>query len=315
MIVRARPLLGTFVEIQADGLSELDGHRSIDRAFDAMAEVQRRMSFHDPASTLSRLNRLASHGPVRVDEWTFDVLKTAAEIHLVSHGVFDVTIAPHLQRLGFLPPAAGPAVPMAARRWSFADVQLLPDRSVRFLHPNLRIDLGGIAKGFAVDQAVAALQAAGVERGVVNAGGDLRVFGQEAFVVSIRHPARPGTALGTLSLSNRALATSAHYFADERISGRRLGPFINPRTGRRQARLQSVSVDAPTAILADALTKVVMLAPDDSAHVLERFGASALCVAAGRGVRCIPGGRAAFQLAAQPFFPSRRHRPAHSFNR
>src|SRR5262249_11850827 len=102
-IRRARPLLGTFVEIVVDEMSRREGDRAIDAAFRTIEDVQDRMSFHDPGSTLSFLNRNAGHISVPVDEWTFKVLETAAEVYRISQGVFDVTIAPHLQARGFLP--------------------------------------------------------------------------------------------------------------------------------------------------------------------------------------------------------------------
>src|SRR6185437_14298893 len=89
---RARPLLGTFVEIAVDGWCADSAHCAIDAAFAAIEEVQRRMSFHDPASTLSRLNREAAQRAVPVDAWTFAVLRAAARVHRVSGGAFDVTV-------------------------------------------------------------------------------------------------------------------------------------------------------------------------------------------------------------------------------
>ena len=100
---QARPLLGTIVELVVDGLGEKAARAAMADAFATVAEVQRRMSYHDPASALSRINREAARGAAAVDEWTFAVLSAAAEMHRVSRGVFDVTVAPQLEALGFLP--------------------------------------------------------------------------------------------------------------------------------------------------------------------------------------------------------------------
>ena len=290
---QARPLLGTIVELVADGLGEKAARAAMADAFATVAEVQRRMSYHDPASTLSRINREAARGAVDVDEWTFAVLSAAAEMHRVSGGVFDVTVAPPLEALGFLP-ATG-ALPSVA---GFEDVELRPDRTVRFHRPGLRIDLGGIAKGFAVDQAVAGLQRSGVPRGLVNAGGDLRVFGDEPFPVAIRHHENPRATLTTVALSNAALATSAHYFADRLVPGSTAGPIIDPQTGAQARRIRSASVRADSAMLADALTKVVMLAGEAVLPVLTHFRADAIFVATGAEALCSPGWNAALHLSS-----------------
>jgi thiamine biosynthesis lipoprotein len=283
---RARPLLGSFVEITAIAENESAAHRGIDAAFAAVEEVQRRMSFHDPASTLSQLNRLAVQQSVTVDAWTYAVLEAAADLHRTSGGIFDVTIAPRLQALGFLPGES------FAETGSFADVELLPENRVLFHRP-LALDLGGIAKGFAVDRAVDVLYEMGISSGLVNAGGDLRAFGGEAFPIAIRHPADPAATLTSVSLRGCALATSAHYFADRLAPGATLGPIVDPRTGALAARIRSATVRASTALLADALTKVVMLAGEASLPLLETYSAAAIFVATGGEAVCSPAWHAA----------------------
>lgn len=293
---RARPLLGTIVEIDVGGLEESAAHAAIDAAFATVEEVQRRMSFHDPASIVSQLNRLAGFEPLQVDEWTFEVLQFAAEVHRVSGGLFDVTVAPALQARGFLPTDE-----CGARREgvvTFASVQLLPDRKVRFHLPDTRIDLGGIAKGYAVDRAVATLGELRVPRGLVNAGGDLRAFGDRPFAVAIRHPDNPGASLAAVDLCDSSLATSAHYFADRQVAGATLAPIIDPRTGDCTGTVRTATVRARTAMAADALTKVLMLAGEAALPLLEHFGADAIFVADGGRALCSPGFHAALELSA-----------------
>jgi thiamine biosynthesis lipoprotein len=293
---RARPLLGTFVEIAAGGLRADAANRAIDAAFATIEEVQRRMSFHDPESVLSRLNRDGARGPVQVDAWTFAVLRAAERMHRASGGVFDVTIAPRLQALGFLPGKRTRA-PRAAQRASFADVELLPGRRVRFHRADVRLDLGGIAKGFAVDRAVATLRRVGVPRGVVNAGGDLRTFGGVQGV-AIRHPDRPQATHHTFALHDAAIATSAHYFAERWQAEQQLAPIIEPRTGKQVAQVRSATVRASTAMLADALTKVVMLRAEAALPVLNHFRADAIFVSASGEEKCTPRWHAALQLSS-----------------
>jgi hypothetical protein len=122
------------------------------------------------------------------------------------------------------------------------------DDHVRFRRP-VTIDLGGIAKGFAVDRAVEALQKAGAISGIVNAGGDLRVFGEHAQEVQIRHPLYPGRTAGMVRLRDRALATSARYFAPALFDGRSRQPLPDEI---------SVTVAARDCLTADALTKIAL---------------------------------------------------------
>lgn len=291
---RARPLLGTFVEIAAGGLPAETAHRAIDAAFATIEDVQRRMSFHDPESMLSRLNREAAHRPVQVDAWTFTVLRAAEHVYRASDGVFDVTIAPRLHSLGFLP-GNGTHAPRNTTSISFADVELLPERRVHFRRAGVCLDLGGIAKGFAVDRAVATLRRAGVPYGVVNAGGDLRAFG-DAQLVTIRHPDQPQVAWRTLPLDNAAIATSAHYFAGSWKPELTLAPIVEPSTGKQVTQVRSVTVRARTAMLADALTKVVMLRAEAALPVLKHFRADAIFYSASGEERCTSRWHAALQF-------------------
>src|SRR5205085_8224237 len=146
---RARPLLGTFVEIEAAGAAKSKMDAAIDAAFEAVAQVHRLMSFHEDDSDVSRLNREAWVRPIKVHAWTFGVLQAAVELHRRSEGLFDVAVAPSLQLLGLLPRLDGD-LPVAVEGRSFDSIELLEGRMVRFRDRGTRIDLGGIAKGFAV---------------------------------------------------------------------------------------------------------------------------------------------------------------------
>jgi thiamine biosynthesis lipoprotein len=197
-----------------------------------------------------------------------------------SAGLFDVTVAPALVRWGYLPkPPAGAGAGRAAARGCWQDVELLGGRAVRFRRP-LCIDLGGIAKGFAVDLAVEALRDAGIPRGAVNAGGDLRLFGGEPERVHVRLPRFPGRWVGLTTLRDGALATSAGYFDDRRKPGAEVSPWVAPASGRARARRWSVSVKAHSCTWADGLTKVLMLAGRRALPVLRSFAAEGFIVTA-----------------------------------
>src|SRR5262245_39578210 len=159
---RAQPWLGTFVEIAASGASAASVHAAIDRAFAAVATVHRLMSFHEDASDVSRLNHAAVEA-VRVHPWTYEVLQAALDLHARSGGAFDVTVAPALQALGLLPQVPGEC-PCPTRTTRADPPLLLGDCRVRLGAADVRIDLGGIAKGSAVDRPRAAVRADGRPR-------------------------------------------------------------------------------------------------------------------------------------------------------
>jgi thiamine biosynthesis lipoprotein len=270
--VRARPLLGTFVEIAATGApGRVDP--AITQAFAAIAEVQALMSYQDPTSELSRINQFAFEQALAVHAHTWQVLRAARDLSTASDGLFDITIAPTLTRLGFLPRHEN--FPRVSRHGDWRHVALLPGRHVRFLR-RVRIDLSGIAKGYAVDVAIQALQAAGMQAGRVNAGGDLRVFGAAAQTIHVRLPHAPTQAIPVLDLHSGAAATSAAYFAQRRHEQRRVTPLIHPHTRRASSSERSITVLASDCMHADALTKVVQANPARAAQILERYQARAL---------------------------------------
>ncbi len=269
---RARPLLGTIVEVCIeDAPPGVDARRAIDAAFAAVARVQALMSYHDPASEVSRINREAAAAAVEVSADTWRVLQAALVFSRASEGLFDVTVAPTLAALGFLPRHADQ--PRADARASWRDIELRPDRRVR-LQRRLRIDLGGIAKGYAVDCAIDALRGHGVQTASVNAGGDLRFLGALPRTLHLRHPAQPTTLL-PLALHKPAAATSAGYFRQRQRAGRDITPLIDPRSRRPCTGRLSVTVSAADCMSADALTKVVHADAAAAPALLRRFNAEA----------------------------------------
>src|SRR5712671_6871797 len=126
-IRRARPLLGTFVEIAVAAETLDAAEAAVEAAFSAVATVHRLMSFHETDSDVSRLNRAAAPGAVRVHDWTYQVIEAASDLHRRSAGMFDISVAPALQRLGLLPGVPG----LSARGGAHA-IQLLPENRVGF---------------------------------------------------------------------------------------------------------------------------------------------------------------------------------------
>jgi thiamine biosynthesis lipoprotein len=269
MLRRCRPLLGTFVEVTADH------DAAIDAGFAAVERVHRLMSAHEPDSDISRINRFSHVQPVQVDGWTALVVERALFWSKRSEGAFDAVRAGKaaLER-GLLPRHRDQPAPVGAH-WTWLETQ---GRSVRLLKPGC-LDVGGIAKGFAVDRAIEALRHAGCQRGLVNAGGDLRGFGNEPWPVDVAHPEdrRP---LAAIDLDNAALATSAGLPGDD-------GSLSFDHLQGGDSSWISVSVLARTACDADALTKIVWNLSDEAGPLLADVNAEAFAVTTGGEIRTI----------------------------
>ena len=260
VIRRARPLLGTIVDIRVEGLPERDAIHAVDTAFAEIAQIHRCMSFHEPDSDLSRLHRAAVGSIVNVDVRTGAVIECAMRIARASGGVFDPTVAAPQVARGFLPRPPSAFDPDPHARWH--DIELIDNTHVR-LRKTLWIDLGGIAKGFAVDRAMSILSEAGATQACVNAGGDMRVCGARAEPVHIR--LREGVFASVLEIANAAVATS----------GPDTSSHLDGVSRVTMSRFETASVVAPECMIADALTKVVLSDCADVADVLAAFDARA----------------------------------------
>ncbi len=258
---RAQPLLGTLVEVRAQGTSATAFDVAADAAFDAIAQVHARMSFHEAGSDVRRLARARAGERVAVHAHTAAVLTRAQRWARVSGGAFDAGCAPQAVAQGWLP---APDDAMPPGELPFEDALEVEGHDVVVRAP-VWLDLGGIAKGYAVDLAVAKLRRAGVHTGAVNAGGDLRVFGTLEETVLVRSPFDASELWPVAALRDSACATSASGQVARREAG----------TGEAPAPC-SVTVLAPTACAADALTKIVWQQGESALALLRRARARAL---------------------------------------
>lgn len=294
---RARPLLGTFVEITVAGAPAPAMEAAVNAAFESIATVHRLMSFHEADSDVSRLNREAQLRAVGVHDWTFQVLQMAVDLHRRSGGIFDVAVAPALQRMGLLPQMDGRS-PAATEPRSFDAIELLQRQTVRFRYPSVAIDLGGIAKGFAVDRALKVLRSLDMPSGLVNAGGDLAGYGSDPHTVHIRNPRDPRRPICRVELTNEALATTARRFDLFHSAETTGSAVVDPGTGRPADGIAGATVRAPSCMVADALTKIVMISGTDALALLEHYNADALLISADGDIQITPGWHQAVHRAA-----------------
>ena len=267
-VERAQPWLGTLVSIRVEGLPSGEAHAALDGALSQVALVHRLMSFRDPSSDVGRINQAGPGTAVEVHPFTHAVLRQAMQLSAASSGCFDVTIGAELVEWGYLPQPLN-ACPNATWR----DIELMDGNRVR-LHRPLWVDLGGIAKGFAVDLAIQCLMSHGALQAVVNAGGDIRVCGPERETIQLGACDETGGA-PLLEIADGSVASSTGTPNARTQAGRCYGPHVNGRDRRPADPRRFVSVIAPGCMVADALTKVVLALDSESAEVLQRFDAFA----------------------------------------
>ncbi len=265
-----RVVMGTFAHIIAVADDGRTARAAIERAMARITAVDEMMSNYKPDSQLSEVNRDAYRGPVRVDDELFKVISTSLEYSRETGGAFDVTIGPVT---ALWRKAAGEErrptereLAEAKARVGYDKLQVDPqNRTIRFSVDGMLLDLGGIAKGYAIDMAVEAMRSAGARGGMVDIGGDLRCFGtppknKPHWTIGLQDPTDEEagqSVLLKLKLSDSAIATSGDYRRFVVIDGQRQSHIMDPRAGNSARGLSSVTVITPYAIDADALATSV----------------------------------------------------------
>ncbi len=262
---REAAIMGTRIAVEVWHEDAGRAEAAIDAVIAEMHRIDELMSHYKPESQLSRINRDAATAPVKVDAELAGLIARALEFSELSGGAFDITYA----SVGYLydyrerrhPSEAQIQAALPAINWRHVVVDREAS-TVRFLKPGVRIDLGGIAKGYAVDSAIQILRARGIQNGTVTAGGDSRILGDRRgrpWVVGIRHPDDPNRVIARIPLEDAAISTSGDYerYFDE--GGVRYHHIIDPRTGKSPVGVRSVTVIGPNATLTEGLTKSVFV--------------------------------------------------------
>lgn len=259
-----RALMGTRVTVELWGDERQPALDAIDAVFAEIARIEALMSPHIESSEVAGLNRMGV-GSQRVSKELFALLQRAQEVSALSGGAFDVTIAAvgHLYdyRKGIAPDDKTLAV--ALESVSYRYIQLDPQHlEVRFTHPDTRIDLGGIAKGYAVARCRDLLQARGVQHALITAGGDSYFLGDHhgrPWMVAVKDPRAVQDNAVVIPLDNTAFSTSGDYERYFIRDGQRFHHILQPASGRSPGELQSVSIIGPDAVMTDALSTTVFV--------------------------------------------------------
>jgi thiamine biosynthesis lipoprotein len=275
-----RYVMGTSVEVQAFGRDEATRRLAIDEAFAAFAEVDRLMSNYRDDSELALVNRRAAHDGVSVSDPMFGVLDAARRVSSASDGAFDVTVGPLVRLWGFhdKKPHVPTAAELAAVRPLVDYRNLLLDaehRTVRFALPGVELDLGGIAKGFAVEVAADVLRRHGLS-GFIDAGGNQYLLGtppgKRVWTVGIKNPDVLDRVMGVVETGEISVSTSADYSNFLVADGRRYGHILDPRTLRPSTQALSVTIFSRDGTLADAMSKAAfILGPKAGLALVDSF--------------------------------------------
>ena len=271
-------IMGTRISAEVWADEGVDGEEAIDAVMEEMRRIDRSMSTYKPDSEVSQVNAKAAQAPVRVSDELFDLLMKAVHFSQITDGAFDITYV----SVGFMydfrrqqKPSDAQikhALPAVNYRHLLLDAKT---RTVKFTQPAVRIDLGGIAKGHAVDRCIELLQKRGIQHALVSAGGDSRIIGDrfgQPWVIGLQHPDRKNEVFQRIPLIDAALSTSGDYerYFDE--DGVRYHHIIDPHSGRSASLVRSATIIGPDATTTDGLSKTAfVLGPEKALQIYNRL--------------------------------------------
>ena len=277
-VERTEAIMGTRVYVQLWADDPVKGNAAIEAVMAEMRRIDALMSHYKPESQLSQINAHANSEPVQVDKELFDLIKLSTHYSQITEGAFDITYASvgylydYRQHIHPTQEQIRKALPAVNWRNMLLDEE---HHTVRFEHPGMRIDLGGIGKGYAVDRGVQILRTRGIQHAVVTAGGDSRIIGDHMgrpWLVAIRHPDNPQKVVMRIPLSDAAMSTSGDYerYFDE--NGVRYHHIIDPHTGHSASKVRSATIVAPTATQTDGMSKTAfVLGPQKALEIINRL--------------------------------------------
>ncbi len=285
-----RPVMSTFARIVVVADDEKTARLCIEKAFQKFTDIENTMSYYKSDSQISSVNRDAFKEPVKVSDDTFKVIKRSIEFSKLSEGAFDVTVGPLVD----LWRKAGEANSLPTEqelqdvrsKVGFEKIILdANEMSIRFSVEGMRIDLGGIAKGYAVDKAIEIIRQ-GAKGAMVDLGGNIRCFGtpqdgKKSWLIAVQNPDLQSSKqnLFTLKLSDEAVATSGNYQRFVTIGGKRYSHILNLQSASPAEELSSVTIIAPNAADADALsTAVTVLGKEKGLTLIETLSSTASIV-------------------------------------
>ncbi|MFB0527185.1 MAG: FAD:protein FMN transferase [bacterium] len=279
-------LMDTVVEIKVYHKRKAEAEKTISSSMEEIRRVEQKMSCFLPGSEVSRINNEAflegKKGSTLAESWIpisdelFSLLEESVLLSKLTKGSFDITISPlwkiwKFEGENLEVPGKG-EIERALKLVDYNNM-ILQNGKINFARKGMSIDLGGIAKGYAVDAAVRILKEKNMNSAIVNAGGDMYVLGRKQgkpWRIGIRHPRREGEILATIEVEDEAIVTSGDYERFFFSGGKRYHHIINPRTGYPADKCQSVTIVAKEATFADGLaTGIFVLGPKEGMALIE----------------------------------------------
>lgn len=269
-------IMGTVIRTELWSDDPLTAAEAIRLVNEEMHRIDRSMSTYKPDSDISRINRDAAKNPVTISAELLDLIARGIEMSRLTHGAFDITYASVGQlydfRAGVRPDEKQIAATLPAISYRFVELDLI-ERTVFFARQGVRIDLGGIAKGYAVERGAGILRAQGIEHGLVSAGGDSRVLGDRRgapWIVGVRDPRNSDRVVARLPLIDEAISTSGDYERFFEEDGVRYHHIISPATGHSASEVRSVTIIGPDATMTDGLaTSVFVMGVDNGLQLID----------------------------------------------
>jgi len=271
----ARPLMGTEVSVLLWYDDAAVAADLVEQVFAEAERIDALMSTYKEDSRISEINRLAADQPVVAGDELFQLIRRSLDISVLTRGAFDITYESVGQHYDFRKRQRPDAATLEAERKliNFRFVELdQAAGTVHFLHQGVRINLGGIAKGYVVERGVNILRSHGVENGIVTAGGDSRLLGDrrgQPWMVGIRDPRKEGEVAISVPLEDEAVSTSGDYERYFEEDGTRYHHIIEPSTGAPASGVHSATVFGPDAVITDALsTSVFVMGVDQGLRLI-----------------------------------------------
>ncbi len=289
LVKDTRMALYTTVTITVLSPSQKVARQAIDAAYQELAAVGRLLNFYAEDSELSLINQNAGIQAVKVTKDTLEIIKAAILVAEATEGGFDVTIGPLVKLWDFnkkVLPTIG-EIEALLPNIGYKNIQIDTAASTVFIEKSgVKIDLGGIIKGFAADKAVEVLRKNGIEDGIVAVAGDIKTFGRQVdgrpWHVGIQNPRQEGEndqLLATVDLENHGISTSGDYQRFFIANGKRYHHLLDPQTGFPADLCQSVTVIAKSATMSDSLaTGIFILGPEKGMAALKKLGMDGVIV-------------------------------------
>ena len=280
MVKRSQMLMGTLVFVTAVAADQSTAGAAASAAFAEIRRLESLLSTWIPTSDLSRVNAAAGRAPVTVSPETMDLLKRSVTMAELTGGGFNIALGPAIEawNVGNEPRIpSGDELDRLRPLTNLSALQLDDHEGTVYLaQEGMRVDVGGIGKGFAADRAVDVMRQAGAIAGVIALSGDIKTFGEmpdgRPFVFGIQHPREPSALIGRIALKNEAISTAGDYERFFERDGVRYHHILDPNTLRPARGCQSVTIVAKDGVMADGLdTGIFTMGPERGMALIERL--------------------------------------------